>query len=79
MIAILDNRNLTDKALKTTMCLVEQTLNSRPLTAVSDDPEDLTAFTPNRFLLGREKASASFMLSSERYHDLKKTFKTGLA
>ena len=52
MIAILDNRSLTDEVLSTTMCLVEQTLNARPLTAVSDDPEDLTALTPNHFLLG---------------------------
>ena len=40
MIAILDNINLTDEVLSTTMCLVEQTLNARPLAAVSDDPED---------------------------------------
>ena len=59
-----------------TMCLVEQTLNARPLTAVSDDPEDLTAITPNHFLLGRENASAPFMPSSERYQDLRKSFKT---
>ena len=65
MIAISDNRSLTNKALSTTMCLVEQTLNTRPLTAVSDDPEDLTALTPNQFLLGRENASAPFMPSSE--------------
>ena len=53
MIAILDNRNLTDEVLSTTMCLVEQTLNARPLTVVSDDPEDLTALTTNHFLLGQ--------------------------
>ena len=51
MIAILDNRSFTDEVLSTTMCLVEQTLNARPLTAISDDPEDLTALTPNHFLL----------------------------
>ena len=79
MIAILDNRSLTDEVLSTTMCLVEQTLNARPLTAVSDDPEDLTALTPNHFLLGRENASAPFMPSSERYHDLRKSFKTAQA
>ena len=61
------------------MYLVEQTLNARPLTAVSDDPEDLTAPTPNHFLLGRESANAPFMLSSERYHDLRKSFKTAQA
>ena len=61
------------------MCRVEQTLNARPLTAVSDDPEDLTALTTNHFLLGRENASAPFMLSSEHYHDLRKSFKTAQA
>ena len=66
MIAILDNRSLTDKVLSTTMCLVEQTLNARPLTAVSDDPEDLTALIINHFLLGQENANAPFMPSSER-------------
>ena len=76
MIAILDNRRLTDELLSTTMCLVEQTLNARPLTAVSDDPEYLTALTPNHFLLGRENASAPFMPSSERYYDLRKSSKT---
>ena len=79
MIAILDNRSLTDEVFSTTMCLVEQTLNARPLTAVSDDPEDLTALTPNHFLLGRENASAPFMPSSERYHDLRRSFKTAQA
>ena len=79
MIAILDNRSITEKVLSTTMCLVEQTLNARPLTPVSDDPEDLTALTPNHFLLGQENASAPFMPSSERYHDLTKAFKTAKA
>ena len=48
MIAVLDGRSLTDDVLITTMCLVEQTLNARPLTSVSDDPDDLEALTfPN--------------------------------
>ena len=79
MIAILDNRRLTDEELSTTMCLVKQTLNARSLTAVSDDPEDLTALTSNHFLLGQESASAPFMPSSERYHDLIKSSKTAQA
>ena len=41
--------------LSTTMCLVEKTLNTRPLTAISEDPEDLTALIPNHFLLGQKK------------------------
>ena len=54
-------------------------VSCRALTAVSDDPEDLTALTPNHFLLGRENASAPFMPSSERYHNLRKSFKTAQA
>ena len=46
---------------------------------MSDDPEDLTALTPNHFLLGRESASAPFMPCSERYYDLRKAFKTAQA
>ena len=75
MIAILDNQSLTDKVLSTAMCLVEQTLNAWPLTA-EDDPEDFIALKPNRFLIELENASAHFMPISERYHDLKKCFKT---
>ena len=33
MIAVLDGQSLTDDVLITTMCLVEQTLNARPLTS----------------------------------------------
>ena len=75
MIAILDNKSLAHEVLSTTMCLVEQTLNARPLRAVSDDPEDLKALTTNHFLLGRENVSAPLMPSNERYHDLRKSIK----
>ena len=37
MMPIVGNRTLTDDVLSTTMCLVEQILNSRPLISVSDD------------------------------------------
>jgi len=53
MYDILGSRRLTDEVLTTTMCLVEQTINARPLTAVSSDIEDIEALTPNHFLLGR--------------------------
>ena len=50
--AILRSKQLTDEILNTTMCLVEGSLNARPLTPVSDDPDSLEALTPNHFLLG---------------------------
>ena len=79
MIAILDNRSLVYEVLSTTMSFTEQTLNARPLTAVSDDREDMAALTPNIFLLGGDSARATFMQSSEQYHDLQKTVKVALA
>ena len=44
---------MTDETLSITFCLVEQALNIRPLTPVSDDPNELEALTLNHFLLGR--------------------------
>ena len=39
------------------MCIVEQTLNVRPLTPVSSDVNDLEALTPNHFLLGNRNVA----------------------
>ncbi|XP_037930801.1 uncharacterized protein LOC119665645 [Teleopsis dalmanni] len=37
---------------------VENCLNSRPLTALSDDPTDLSALSPGHFLIGRAPSAA---------------------
>ena len=58
---------------------VRQTFNARPLTVVSDHPEDLTSLPPSHFLPEQEKTCAPFMPSSERYHDLIKSFQTARA
>ena len=81
MIAVLDGRSLTDDVLITKMCLVEQTLNARPLTSVSDDPDDLEALTPNHFLLGSENlATPPFLPDSQRrYTDLRQVFRVSQA
>ena len=75
MMAIVGKRTLTDGVLSTTMCLVEQILNARPLTSVSDDPEELEAFTPNHFLLGRASPATPFIPYPQRYTDLRKVFR----
>ncbi|XP_047736055.1 uncharacterized protein LOC125177755, partial [Hyalella azteca] len=40
-----------DEEFGTLMCEVEAILNNRPLTPVSDNPDDLEALTPNHLLL----------------------------
>ena len=50
---IIKERTFTDDALYTIMTEVESTVNSRPLTNVSDNIDDYEALTPNHFLLGQ--------------------------
>ena len=79
MMAIVGNRTLTDDVLTTAICLVEQILNSRPLTSVSDDPENLEALTPNHFLLGRASPATPFLPDAQRYTDLRRVLRVSQA
>ena len=45
----------SEEQLQTLMCEVENTLNSRPLTKVSNDPSDLNVITPNDLLQPRNQ------------------------
>ena len=49
----LQNQVLTDEVLLTAFAEVEWLVNSRPLTEVSSDVDDLEALTPNHFIIGR--------------------------
>ena len=57
MTSLLNQQTLDDEGLVTLMCEVESIINSRPLTKVSDDPEDVEALTPNHLLLLRSGCS----------------------
>ena len=76
MMAILGNRSLTDESLPTLMCLIEQTLNARPITPASDDPADLEAITPNHFLLGRANVCIPFIPNAEVLSNHRKMFRS---
>ena len=64
--AVIGNRRLTDEILATTFCLVEQSLNARPLVPVTADATDWDALTPNHFLHG----FSSSVLPSHRQADV---------
>ena len=58
---------------------MEQTLNARPLTPASDDPEDLEAPTPNHFIICRVNVCRSFIPNAEIYANHRKMFRSSHA
>ena len=56
--AVLNERSPPEEVLHTLLTEVEHTVNSRPLTHLSVDPEDQESLTPNHFLIGRSCGSA---------------------
>ena len=75
MYAVLGNRSVTADVLSTSMCIVEQTLNARPLTPVSSDVNDLEALTPNHFLLGDKNVCLPYLPCAEEFVDHRKFFR----
>ncbi|EZA57617.1 hypothetical protein X777_02185 [Ooceraea biroi] len=52
LLRVVGDTKLTYEEMATLLAQVEACLNSRPLQAISDDPEDLVALTPGHFLIG---------------------------
>lgn len=50
--AILGDADVNDEELHTAICGAERLLNSRPITYVSSDAQDLSPLTPSHFLVG---------------------------
>ena len=75
MYTVLGNRSIAEDVLSTTICLVEQTLNARPLTSVSSDVKDLEAVTPNHFLLGNKNVCLPSLPCAEDFVDHRKLFR----
>ena len=69
---ILGSRRITEYVLGRTLCLVEQALNSRPITSVSTDSRELEALTPNHFLLGQHTTSFPSLLPGEHFDHKKR-------
>ena len=69
MCAIFGQRLVTEDALSAAMCIVEQKLNTRPLTSISSDVCDLEALTSNQFMLGKKKFCSPNLPCSEDFVD----------
>ena len=65
MMSIMGQQTLTDESLCTFFCEVEAIVNSRPITTVSGDANDLEALTPNHILLLKGKPSLPPVLANE--------------
>ena len=53
MKTVIDDQVLPEETLHTVLVETEAIVNSRPLTPVSNNPNDYKALTPNHFLIGR--------------------------
>jgi len=49
--SIVKEQVLSDEVLLTVICEAKATVNSRPMTPVSDNPKDMNPLTPNHLLL----------------------------
>jgi len=72
LMGLIRGQTLTDEILRTVMCEVESTINSRPMTLVSGDPNDLEPLTPNHLLLLRGNASLPIETSEKDLYSRKR-------
>ena len=64
--AVVKDRLLHEDALHTLLLEIESIVNSRPLTSVSDDIDDLEPLTPIHFLIGRSSPNTNFANITEK-------------
>ena len=58
------DRPMYEDSISTFITEIESVLNSRPLTSVTDDPNDYNVLTPNHSILGRQ--SLPFTLNDDK-------------
>lgn len=75
---VVGEATLTYEEMATLLAQVETCINSRPLQALTDDPEDTTALTPGHFLIGTllnavpEKSYAEVASNLPRWHQVQR-------
>ena len=73
--SIVRDRIFTDEALCTFLTEVESIINSRPLTAASNDINDLGPITPNHLLIYKSSPNYRPCVSQEQDISLRKKWK----
>ena len=66
--AVVKDRLLHEDALHMLLLETESIVNSRPLTSVSDNIDDLESLRPNHFLIGRSSPNTNFANITEKKH-----------
>ena len=72
---IFSEQSINNFTLMTAFTQVEALINGRPLTANSDDIQDLEALTPNHFLFGRPDATVPVVRSEDLKISLRKRWR----
>ena len=60
MKAVVNDRLLHEEALHALLLEIESIVNSRPLTSVSENTDDLEPLTPNHILIGQSSPNTNF-------------------
>lgn len=64
---VVGSRVMEQEQFRTLLCKIEAVMNSRPLTALTDDPKDVQALTPAHFLIMEEfVAPPPFQYTTEK-------------
>ena len=75
MCSMLKEQTITDEGLQTLFCEIEAVMNSRPISRVSGDPNDLEALTPNHLLLMKSNPMLPPVLAEETGPHVKRRWK----
>ena len=66
---------MREDQLITTLVQIEGTINSRPLTSICDDTDDLSVLTPNQFISGRSLNTQGVVDINEKDIDSRRKWK----
>ena len=73
--SVTNNRPTQEDQLITTLVQIEGTFNSRPLTSISDDADDLTVLTLTHFISGRFLNTQGVVDINEKVIDSRRKWK----